>query len=165
MLWETAGVCVPIQIIRKQKIKLKENYQLLPSRGQGQLCWRRLESAGEFRAWGWLKKLYIYNAEEKCWKPLRAPTYCNQTHPLPRKHKPILPWGKGPLLHRSEPQICMAILAECSNSHLQDFILPSAIYSHNGNAQQCLLLSQGRVHGEDSSTPMLSCSRGTLRAC
>lgn len=96
MLWETAGVCVPTQIIRKQKNKLRENYQLLPSRGQGQLCWRRLESAGEFRAWGCLKKLHNYNVEEKCWKPLPAPTSWNHTHPFPRKHEPILPWDKGP---------------------------------------------------------------------
>lgn len=35
MLWETAGVCVPIQIIRKQKNQLGENYQLLPAKVKG----------------------------------------------------------------------------------------------------------------------------------
>lgn len=161
MLWERAGVCVPIQIIRKQKNKLGENYQLLPSRGQGQLCWRRLESAGQFRAWGWLQKALHLWCKGEMLKAIACTCLLQPNTSTPRETWAYL-CSLGVRGHCCTEQ---SLRLHGNFSWVfqlppQDLTLPGAVYPHSGNAQQCLLLSQGRV-----PAPTLSCSTGTPRPC
>lgn len=147
--------------INRQKSR-KTNWAEIPSRIQGQLSQRRPESAGELRAHACLKQIHIYNVEEELWKPLPAPTYCNQTptNKELKKQEFIYPWRKLPLLRRPEAQVAQQFVSdECSHSHPQDLVLPANNIPQNAQILQPQLAALNRQHTlwEGNGTSALCC--------